>query len=239
MARGYAQSSPLPPADGEPRPPKPLPPYVYTKCEIRRLIRAIETRRSKRSKLDNDSFRTLLLLLYASGMRVSEALQLTIQDVDLNNSLITVSDTKFYKSRLLPLGTQITEVLNNYRQIRILQPMPNAMESAFLSDQDGAALTYDTVRHAFSKLLRQAGIEGAGRVRRNPCLHSFRHAAAVHRLTSWYQQGEDVQRLLPVLSTYLGHSDLTGTQVYLSMTPELLQEASDIYDRYANGERNE
>ena len=66
-------------------------------------------------------------------------------------------------------------------------------------------------------------------------MHSLRHSAAVHRLTAWYREGADVQRLLPALSTWLGHADLEGTKIYLSMTAELLQEASTRFDRYVNG----
>ena len=76
-------------------------------------------------------------------------------------------------------------------------------------------------------------VQKAGR--HSPRLHDLRHSFAVHRLTDWYRQGADVQRLLPVLSTYLGHTDLAGTQVYLSMTPELLQQASSRFERYASG----
>ena len=84
-------------------------------------------------------------------------------------------------------------------------------------------------------MLKAAGIGAANDGRRAPCLHSFRHTAAVHRLESWYRRGADVQRLLPVLSTWLGHANLNSTQVYLSMTPELLQEASVRFDAYVNG----
>ena len=96
-----------------------------------------------------------------------------------------------------------------------------------------------TVNGAFVGLLRVAGIDGADGKRQSPRLHSLRHTFATNRLTAWYRQGADVQRLLPVLSTYLGHKDLTGTQVYLSMTPELLQQASLRFERYASGGNDE
>ena len=97
-------------------------------------------------------------------------------------------------------------------------------------------LVKGTVRYAFNRLLDAAGIQhDRNDGRRPPCFHSLRHAAAVHRLESWYRQGADVQRLLPALSTWLGHAHLDGTQVYLSMTPELLHEASARFDRHVNG----
>ena len=107
--------------------------------------------------------------------------------------------------------------------------------SAFLANRDGARVRKHNVDHAFAMLLETVGIGRKNDGRRAPCLHSLRHTAAVHRLTSWYREGADVQRLLPVLSTYLGHASLDGTSVYLSMTPELLHEASVCFDRYFNG----
>ena len=114
--------------------------------------------------------------------------------------------------------------------------MPQRSASTVLANLDGTPLVGDTARDVFSRLLKAAGIRRDGNDgRRAPCLHSLRHAAAVHRLESWYRQGADVQRLLPALSTWLGHDSLDGTRVYLSMTPELLQEASVRFDRHVNG----
>ena len=92
-----------------------------------------------------------------------------------------------------------------------------------------------TLYKAFRLLLRDARIDRTDRRRQSPFLHSFRHSFAVHRLAAWYREGADVQRLLPVLSTYLGHVDPSGTQVYLPMTPELLQQAALRFEHYARG----
>ena len=83
-----------------------------------------------------------------------------------------------------------------------------------------------------------AGVSRAGGGREIPRLHDLRHSFAVHSLTAWYREGADVQRRLPLLSTYLGHADLEGTKIYLSMTPELLQQASLRFARYAEGGGN-
>ena len=235
LARGYARHCPLPLADQEPKPPPPLPPYVFSKAEVGRLTDAAMVCQSSRSRLDAETFRTLLLLLYGTGLRISEALKLTLKDVDLKNALLTVSHAKFYKHRWVPTGTQLTAVLSDYAQLRAQRPMPNVLDSPFLVSADGAPLTYGSVSWAFSRLLRRTGILCLDNGCRNPSLHSLRHTFAVHRLTAWYQQGQDVQRLLPALSTYLGHADLDGTKVYLTMTPELLHEASDLFDQYVNG----
>ena len=171
----------------------------------------------------------------ARGLRFGEAQRLTLSDVNLSDAILTVRDTKFYKNRLVPVGPQLTVALRAYAAKRAERPLPLGMDSTFLANRDGTSLAKRTVQTAFAKLLQAAGIEASDDGRRAPCLHSLRHAAAVNRLTSWYRRGADVQRLLPALSTWLGHAHLDGTQVYLSMTPELLQEASLRFDHYVNG----
>jgi integrase len=126
-------------------------------------------------------------------------------------------------------------VLKTYAPLRASRPLPQGQGSFFLANRDGTPLASSTIQAAFDNLRRTVGIHGATGARQSPRLHDLRHSFAVHRLTDWYRQGADVQRLLPVLSTYLGHTDLAGTQVYLSMTPELLQQASSRFERYASG----
>ena len=239
ISRGFATRSPLPAPDDEPRQPPSAPPYVYSRDELRRLFGAIETSRRRSVQLDGDTLRVLLLLLYGAGLRSGEALCLTLHDADLADALLTIRDTKFHKTRLVPVGPQLADPLRAYAAKRVERALPKGTASTFLANRDGTPLVKGTVRNAFAALLRAAGIEGRADGRRAPCLHSFRHSAAVHRLTSWYRQGADVQRLLPALSTWLGHAHLDGTQVYLSMTPELLHEASVRFDSYVHGGNNE
>jgi integrase len=233
ISRGYAQHSPLP--DGEPKPPLRRRPHIYTHDELRRLFGAIERTRRGASVVDAETFRTLLLLLYGAGLRVGEARRLTLSDVDLQDGVLSIRNTKFFKSRLVPVGPQLAAVLRAYASLRANRPLPQGNGSLFLVNRNGTPLARTTVGEAFVKLRSTAGIESADDACRPPCLHAFRHSFAVHRLTSWYRQGADVQRLLPVLSTYLGHADLEGTKVYLTMTPELLQQASSRFERYVSG----
>ena len=237
ISRGYARESPLP--DNEPKKARSAAPYIYSTDELRRLFAAIELNRRNAVHLDAHTLRTLLLLLYGAGLRLREALHLTLADVDLSAAVLTVRNTKFYKSRLVPVGPQLTEALATYSSLRAIRPIPLGEESSFLAKRNGEPLSHNTVRTAFRGLRRAAGINCTESSRQRPCLHSFRHTFAVHRLISWYRQGADVQRLLPVLATYLGHVDLSGTQVYLSMTPELLQEASLRLERYIQGGSHE
>ena len=237
ISRGYILSAPLP--HNEPKKPATPPPYIYSRDEIRRLLDAIDINRKRAIQFDADTFRTFLSILYGAGLRAGEARCLTLDDIDFSDAVLTVRDTKFYKSRLVPIGPQLINVLNDYAKVRATRHLANTKDLPFLVNRDGSRLVKGTVEVAFQRLRRCAGIQESCDGRLSPTLHSFRHSFAVHRLTAWYREGADVQRLLPVLSTYLGHAGLVETQVYLSMTPELLQQASSRFEGYARGTENE
>jgi site-specific recombinase XerD len=238
ISRGHATRSPLP--NSEPKSPPRTPPYIYSRDELRRLFDLSNVKISRRGavQLDAVTFRTLLLLLYGAGLRFSEATRLTLADVDLAENVLTIRATKFYKSRLVPIGPQLATVLANYMPLRRRGGLAQDEASFLVANRDGTRLASSTVQAAFDALRRIAGIHGTAGGREIPRLHDLRHSFAVHSLTAWYRQGADVQRLLPVLSTYLGHSDLEGTKVYLSMTPELLQQACLRFARYAGGDQD-
>lgn len=234
MSRGFATRSPLPTSI-----PKPAPsfiPYIYTVDELKRLLAATDTLQTSRSPLLALTMRSLLLLLYGTGMRIGEALSLTLQDVDLENHVLTVRDTKFFKTRLVPIGPRLTRVLVEYHSHRCQLPLPCGEASAFLATRTGLHLDYKRVNKLFCRLRKTAEIRREATARYQPRIHDIRHAAAVHRVIAWYRAGVDVQRLLPQLATYLGHVDVASTQRYLSMTPELLHEASLRFERYAQSE---
>jgi site-specific recombinase XerD len=238
ISRGHASRSPLP--DNEPKSPVRPPPHIYSRDELRRLFNPANVEMSRRSavQLDAVTFRTLLLLLYGAGLRFSEATHLILADVDLAEAVLTIRATKFYKSRLVPIGLRLAAVLDAYLPLRRRDGCAQGEDSFLLANRDGTPLASSTVQDAFDALRQIAGIRGAAGGRAVPRLHDLRHSFAVHTLSAWYRQEADVQRLLPVLSTYLGHSNLEGTKVYLSMTPELLQQASVRFARYAGGGRN-
>lgn len=238
ISRGHATRSPLP--DSEPRSPVRAPPYIYSRDELRRLFdpATVEISRRGAIQLDAVTFRTLLLLLYGAGLRFGEATRLTLADVDLAQAILTIRATKFYKSRLVPVGPQLAASLDGYMHLRPRAGLAQAETVFLLSNQDGSPLASSTVQAAFDALRRIAGVHATPGGRSIPRLHDLRHSFAVHSLTAWYRQGANVQRLPPILSTYLGHADLEGTKVYLSMTPELLQQASLRFERYAGGGRH-
>ena len=220
--------------DNEPKRPRVAPPYVYSREEVRRLLDGLERHARHARQIDADTLRTLILLLYGAGLRSGEARRLTLADVDLRESVLTVRRSKFFKTRLVPAGPQLAGGLAAYAGRRARRPLPEGRNSSFLANRDGTPLAEITVINSFARLRRRVGIHGVEGCLR-PGLHSLRHSFAVHRVTAWYREGADVQRLLPVLSTYLGHARLSSTQVYLSMTPELLQEASLRLERHARG----
>ena len=236
ISRGLVDRSPLPAQEDEPGTPRSAPPYVFSREELRHLFDAIGVSCRRSVQLDADTLRALLLLLYGAGLRFGEAQRLTLDDADLAEAVLTIRDTKFFTTRLVPVASQLVDALRPHVAGRVERPLPRRGASTLLANLDGTPLVSGTVRYAFGKLLKAAGIRhDKNDGRRAPCLHSLRHAAAVHRLESWYRQGADVQRLLPALSTWLGHAHLDGTRVYLTMTPELLQEASARFDRHVNG----
>ncbi len=234
LSRGFTATSPLPAT--LPKFPPPLTPHIYSVDELTRLLEATDTLKGPRSPLRTLTFRTLLLLLYSTGMRIGEALSLTIHDVDVEHRLVTVRDTKFFKTRLVPTGPRLTEELTAYVTRRRHLPLPAGDASAFFATRTGHAVCYADANRTFCRIRRLAGIRRERGARYPPRLHDLRHSAAVHRLIAWYHAGADVQRLLPHLATYLGHVDIVSTQRYLSMTPELLHEASQRFEQYAQPE---
>jgi site-specific recombinase XerD len=234
ISRGHLTEAPLPKV--LPKLPPPFVPYIYTRDEIRRLLDAIPSSQDYRTLIEPDTLRAILLLLYGAGLRVGEALALTVADVDLSNALITVRDTKFFKSRLVPIGPQLAGVLTEYASRRAASDPGNAPESRFFLGKRGGAIQVQTMDGTFERLRDLAEIRRSDGARYQPRLHDLRHSAAVHRLIRWYQQGADVQRLLHYLSVYLGHVHISHTQVYLTMTADLLQQAGLRFEQYAHGE---
>jgi integrase/recombinase XerD len=157
-----------------------------------------------------------------------------LADVDLGERVLTVRGTKFYKSRLVPIGHQLAGALSRYIEQRGTLPMPQGAQSAMLASRAGQRQSYQRVITLFQRVRARADIGVPLGESRPPRLHDLRHTAAVHRLVAWYQQGHDVQQLLPRLATYLGHVDIDSTRRYLQMTPELLQQASSRFAAYAN-----
>jgi integrase/recombinase XerD len=230
LARGYATCSPLPTAI--PEQPQAFAPYIYSRDDIKRLLEATTGR--ERCNLSSLTCRTLLLLLYGTGLRISEAVSLDLSDVDLDAAILHIRESKFYKNRFVPTGPDLTQVLAAYAAERNKQP-PNTPDAPFLLTRRGQRLSRAGAENAFVQIRERAQVRRDDNARYQPRLHDIRHCFAVTRVVSWYREGADVQRLLPQLATYLGHVNIAATQHYLTMTPELLRQASGRFERYAMG----
>jgi len=210
-------------------------PYIYTNQDMQRLIDAADSRHRFVWILDPHTVRTLLLLLYGTGLRISEALRLNLDDFDVENRVLTIHETKFFKSRFVPVGEDLGRVLREHldRQWPVERRTPAA---PLLRTQKYERIKRQTAELVFKRLREKAGVARPSTARYQPRLHDFRHTFAVVRLVTWYREGKNVQRLLPHLTTYLGHLRIMETQRYLTMTTELLQQASLCFERYARPE---
>jgi integrase/recombinase XerD len=201
-------------------------PYLYTQEEILALMGAADT---LRFPLRRATYRTLIGLLSVTGMRVGEAIHLDRSDVDLGQGVLTVRQSKFGKTRELPLHGSTVDALRAYTRLRD-RICPTPVSDAALISPAGTRLLYTNVCHTFLDLVERAGLPRPPG-RRRPRLHDLRHSFAVRTLLEWYRQGEEVQPRLPLLSTYLGHVSPKDTYWYLQAAPELLQLAADRLER--------
>lgn len=234
LSRGHLSASPLPAT--VPKLPERYKPYIYSREELRRLLDSTALTQTPRFQMEAHTFRTLLFLLYGAGLRDGEALSLNLEDVDLPEAVLTIRNTKFYKTRLVPLGSELNHVMTEYAKQRKKAGHSQSADAPFFVTRLGTRVPLHLLECGFRRLRAQARVRREDGARYQPRLHDLRHSAAVHRLTTWYREGKNVQRLLPLLSTYLGHVDLVSTQLYLTMTPELLHEASKRFAKYVFGE---
>ena len=205
-------------------------PYLYTEEEITRLM-AAAARLASPTGLRAKTYVTLLGLLTVAGLRISEAIVLDREDVDLEGGILTIRRTKFGKTRLVPVHRSTTLALRRYARFRDrVHPRPRT--SSFLVDEAGARLVKNTAEDIFVRLSRRIGLRGPeGRHGHGPRLHDLRHRWAVDTLLRWYRAGVDVERHLPELSTYLGHTHVSDTYWYLTAVPELMSLAMSLLER--------
>lgn len=211
-------------------------PHIYSDAEITDLMTAAGQLRSK-SGLRGATFQTLIGLLAATGLRPGEARKLDVGDVDLVDGVTFVRESKFRKSRFVPLEPSARSALAAYAAFRDdVQPRRDSL--AFLATTRGARLKGCTVRRTFAMLCQSVGLRPRGDHRRNgrgPRLQDIRHTFATRRLVEWYRAGFDVDRLMPRLATYLGHISTLETYWYIQAVPELLCLATERAEAAARG----
>ncbi len=220
----------VPPAELLPRRSRRATPYLYSDEEILALIDAAA---GLRFPLRAATYQTLIGLLAVTGMRVGEAIRLDRSDLDLDRGVITVRDSKFGKSRELPLHGSTVQALDAYLQRRD-KLLPAASTEALFVSSAGSRLLYCNVSWTFLRLVERAGLRPRSASCR-PRLHDLRHSFAVRTVLDWYRADTEVQARLPLLSTYLGHVDPEATYWYLSAAPELLSLAGERLERALGG----
>ena len=202
-------------------------PYFFTDNDIHCLLQDALGMPTQ-EKFANYTLHGLFGLLSVSGLRIGEALGLTLDDVDLDEGILTIRATKFGKSRLVPLHETTVRVLVDYRERRERFLAGRHLPHWFVG-ANGGRLGYDSVRRAFRRLTARLPSQ-PGRPR--PRLHDLRHRFAVMTLLNWYREGHDVQQRLPTLSAFLGHVEVSDTYWYLSACPELLEVAKERLEHH-------
>lgn len=203
-------------------------PHIYAAAEVTTLM-AAAGRLGPTGGVRPLTYHTLIGLLAATGLRISEALRLTRGDADLADGVLAIRETKFGKSRIVPLHPTTTAALAVYARDRDRLVTRPQCDRFFVSDR-GEGLPYSTVRTVFRKLCDHLGVTGTGR---RPRLHDLRHTFACRRVEEWYDAGADLAHAVSALSVYLGHAKVTDTYWYLTATPDLMARAAARFEKFA------
>ena len=201
-------------------------PFIFTHDQIVRLLAASDClpthpRGPLRQLIMPEVFR----VLYGCGLRVNEALYLKIADVDLDQGILVIRQGKFHKDRLVPMANDLTVRLREYHK----RMGPRPLEAFFFPGPDGGPYDSGAVYTVFRRLLSVCGIPHGGRTH-GPRVHDLRSTFAVHRMAQWYREGSDLGAKLPILSSYMGHQCISGTQRYLRLTIDLFGDVANRLD---------
>ena len=204
-------------------------PHIFSPADVRCMLDTARSYPSPDAPLRPMTLYTMIMLAYCAGLRRSELAWLDLGDVDLQSGTITIRETKFYKTRILPLSASVVVELRAYIDARrraggSQDPKTGLFWHAHFNDR----YTPNAVTTMITNVMRRAGLKPAsGRI--GPRVHDLRHSMVVNRILQWYRSGINPQEKLHFLSTYMGHRDLHSTLVYITVTQELLQEASERF----------
>lgn len=224
----------IPPRRPDPHPAKEVAkqwrkPHIYTPADVRRMLDIARSYPSPRAPLRPLSIYTMLLLAYCAGLRRSEVARLDLGDVDLQRGMITIRQTKFYKTRILPLPDSVIAELRTYIDARRRAGAPqNPRSGLFWHEQPSARYTRQAIAWLLVDVIRRTGLKPQ-QGRTGPRLHDLRHSMVVNRILEWYRAGINPQERLPFLATYLGHRDINSTLVYITVTQDLLHQANERF----------
>jgi integrase/recombinase XerD len=198
-------------------------PHIYTLAEVRQIMAAAR-RIGPPGSLRPVVVSHLVGLLYSTGLRIGEALRLTLDDIDLNRRVLLIRETKFKKSRNVPLSASTVARLRAYLHLRRQAGMSMTADAPVFVNHQGRRYGETGFTTVFLEIIRNIGLRGP-KGQAGPRIHDFRHSFAVNRLLVWHRRGDNLSAKLPLLSIYLGHSSVSGTEVYLHATAELLESA--------------
>jgi len=205
-------------------------PYIYSQREVRSIM-ASARQIGPVGSLRPAVVSTLIGLLYATGLRIGEALKLTLADIDLRGRLLTIRETKFKKSRYVPLSPPTVHHLAIFLRHRKEAGFSTASTAPVFVNPEGRAYGHPRIVTIFLEIVRNISLRGP-KGERGPRLHDFRHTFAVNRLARWYREGVNLSAKLPLLSTYLGHTTVTCTEVYLQATAELMEKTGKRFHNH-------
>jgi integrase len=206
-----------------------LAPHLYADREIIDLV-AAAGRLSPKGTMRPVAYHALFGLIAATGLRVSEALRLKCTDVDLDAGILTVRQTKFAKSRLVPLHPTTTRALKHYLTVR-QRHLPTVSDGPFLASARGTALAKRTVHWVFAQLRDQLGWTARGG-HAAPRIHDLRHTFICRRVQLWHEHGTDIDNAMVALSTYVGHAKVSDTYWYLTAAPDLMSVAGRRFEQF-------
>ena len=206
-------------------------PHIYTAEEAMELIKLAQALPPKKS-LRPQTYGTLLSLLWVSGLRIGEALRLNLEDVNTDDAVLHIRESKFFKSRLVPLAFSSAAALETYKRLRAKHGFDQRPGAPFFINEHARRCSYSMVSITFKALIRQLGIKTVQG--KDPRLHDFRHTFATRYLNEVYQKGKDPNSALPLLATYLGHVHINHSQVYLHPGADLLGTAGQKFFEYVH-----
>lgn len=209
-------------------------PHIYSPQDIQKLLAIARTYPSPRAPSRPINLYTMLVLAYCAGLRIGEIARLTLGDVDMQAGTIAIRETKFFKSRILPLSDSGMDALSALLKARQEANVSRSLDAGlFWHDQNNRQYCRASISTHFVAILRMAGLKpAAGKI--GPRIHDLRHTFVVHRILDWYREGVNPQEKLPYLATYLGHRDINSTLVYITVTQELLHEANERFRSFAS-----
>jgi integrase len=213
---------------------QPITPHIFSEGDIANLLNATQYLRfNKRHPIRSQTIRIAILLLYTTGIRLGELLHLELGDYNLVEKTLFIRDTKFHKSRIIPLSPSVTVELDNYLKLRYENHSPINLTSPLIwngSSSKKKGYTKGGIRNVWIALCSTLGL--VTQKGKHPRIHDLRHSFAVNILQQWYKSGEDVQSKLPLLSTYMGHVHVYSTYYYLSFVEGIRSEVSTRFQQH-------